>query len=357
MFHNVNIYLHEIAMHNDHSPEDFTRPFNVGKIKATSRSEPLTPSEIDAIALCVSSAQALLSSFLNVKVDSVRSFPCFTYVRVCYAAFVLTKLQISASTPTSNLYEYLDRKTLNAESYLDLAIHRLGEVVGPLQFKVPKMFLRLLEGFRASFGNKDKQSFLETYRNESSGPSGPPNINSAQFRSSFPLTKILNTRGEIPVDFNLSTPALQSQYGISTSITPDNENSPSIYGPRLQNNLAPSSLNQFLPQASGLGQQMQYPAANGSPGDSGVITASELSSSNVFFTGSDIQMDTVQLDPRAEPQKCQNPSLDPRMDLDFISFFNGDLSGNANDWMPSLGMTVPTAEEQVPNLYEDRFEV
>ena len=74
-YHGNNIYLHEIALHPDHDAEDFKPPFSV----AVNDSMPhppigtLTPPYVNAIIQCLSSSDALIETFLNMRYVRVRS--------------------------------------------------------------------------------------------------------------------------------------------------------------------------------------------------------------------------------------------------------------------------------------------
>ena len=73
----------------------------------------------EAIAECVSSAHALLTTFLDIDVDSLRGLPVFSFVRTSFASFILAKLSLSCADPSSRIGKVLDRSSLQLESYMD----------------------------------------------------------------------------------------------------------------------------------------------------------------------------------------------------------------------------------------------
>ena len=149
-YYTTRLYLHEIALHVDHSPEDFKAPYQMGVIEPWSSSDEI-PSQIlaEAIAECINCAHSLLSTFLSMSPESLRALPVFSFVRVSFAAFILAKLCLSASHPESRIGRVLDRSSLKAESFLERAIHHVREVVGTVRSRVPAIFLALLFKLRA----------------------------------------------------------------------------------------------------------------------------------------------------------------------------------------------------------------
>jgi hypothetical protein len=145
MYYTIRLYLHEIALHVDHSPEDFRAPYQMGTIHVSHENEEI-PTQVlaEAIAECISCAHGLLNTFLAMDPNSCRALPVFSYVRVSFAAFVLAKLCLSAAHPRSRIGKVLDRSSLKVESYLDRAVLHVRNVVGAHRTRVPAIFLALL---------------------------------------------------------------------------------------------------------------------------------------------------------------------------------------------------------------------
>ncbi|RMZ21074.1 hypothetical protein D0859_14916 [Hortaea werneckii] len=144
MYYTVRLYLHEIALHVDHSPNDFRAPYQMGTVHAYEGEEIPTGVLAETVAECIQCSHALLDTFLAMDHDSCRALPVFSFVRISYAAFILAKFCLSASHAGSRLGAVLDRSSLKAESYLDRAILHVREIVGPLRCRVPAIFLALL---------------------------------------------------------------------------------------------------------------------------------------------------------------------------------------------------------------------
>ncbi|EME49286.1 hypothetical protein DOTSEDRAFT_68152 [Dothistroma septosporum NZE10] len=148
MYHTIRLFLFEIALHIDHSPEDFRAPYQMGGVV-----HPWAEAEVDqiptqvlaeCIAECVTSSHSLLNLFLAMDVDSCRALPVFSYVRISFGAFVLAKLCLSAAHPRSRIGQVLDKSSLKVEAYMDRMILHVRNIVGPTRSRVPSIFLALL---------------------------------------------------------------------------------------------------------------------------------------------------------------------------------------------------------------------
>jgi hypothetical protein len=144
MYYTLRLFLHELALHIDHSPEDFKAPYQMGVIHpCADRDIPIKP-VVSAIADLISSSHALIDTFIDMGADVARFQPIFAFVRVSFAAFVLAKLCLSAYSPESRLANLIDSSALHAESHVDKLIVFVQDVVGPKGRHVPSLFLALL---------------------------------------------------------------------------------------------------------------------------------------------------------------------------------------------------------------------
>lgn len=144
MYYSIRIYLHEVALHVDHSPEDFKAPFQMGPVHPWHGAEVPTQILAEGIADCISSAHNLMNTFTDVDPEKGRCLPVFVYVRISFAAFVLAKLCLSAAHQRSRIGMVLDRSSLKVEDFLDRAILHVRAVVGTVRCRVPAIFLALL---------------------------------------------------------------------------------------------------------------------------------------------------------------------------------------------------------------------
>jgi hypothetical protein len=144
MYFTLRLFLHELALHIDHSPEDFKAPYQMGVIHPCGdRDIPIKP-VVAAIADLTASSHALIDAFVDMGTQIARFQPIFAFVRVSFAAFVLAKLCLSAYSPESRLASAIDRSALQAEPYVDKLILFVHDVIGPKGRHVPSLFLALL---------------------------------------------------------------------------------------------------------------------------------------------------------------------------------------------------------------------
>ncbi|KAF2772393.1 hypothetical protein EJ03DRAFT_307426, partial [Teratosphaeria nubilosa] len=145
MYYTIRLYLYEIALHVDHSPEDFRAPYQMGTIAPHPQCEAIPTKVVtEAISECINCSHGLLAAFLAMDANRCRAMPVFSYVRVSFAAFVLAKLCLSASHPASRIGRVIDTSSLQVDSYLDRAVLHVRNIVGTHRTRVPAIFLALL---------------------------------------------------------------------------------------------------------------------------------------------------------------------------------------------------------------------
>lgn len=156
MYYTIRLYLFEIALHVDHSSEDFKAPYQMGGVQPYPIEEEIpTQTLAETVANCIETSHAMLNTFLAMDVEGCRSLPVFSYVRISFAAFVLAKLCLSAAHPRSRIAKVLDRSSLKVESYMDRAILHVRNIVGVKRSRVPSIFLALLFKLRQWCLNPD----------------------------------------------------------------------------------------------------------------------------------------------------------------------------------------------------------
>ena len=129
-FHVTNVYMHEISLHPDHEPEDFRPPFYVTSQLISKIPTSMNPVYVDAIMECVSSAQAVLSTFVGLSISTIRALPAQIFVRTIYCIVILIKLDISSRAPASELGKVLDSDTLGLPAHFQKVLSHQMDVVG-----------------------------------------------------------------------------------------------------------------------------------------------------------------------------------------------------------------------------------
>ncbi|EPE30168.1 hypothetical protein GLAREA_12891 [Glarea lozoyensis ATCC 20868] len=178
----TQIFIHEIAMHDDHAPGDLLPPYTLRKILSIAPEIHGTSSHVKPITVIISSIHTLLDCFLNMELPTLRSMPISNFTRLAYPVVVLTKLHISAKSPTSNIGSVLNHSDLRLGFYLDSLINKLRLAVGPMECRAPLTFLRLLIGLQAWHNDqKSHTQFREPLNFDdefvSCWMSPPPNLN------------------------------------------------------------------------------------------------------------------------------------------------------------------------------------
>ncbi|KAG4428108.1 hypothetical protein IFR05_016411 [Cadophora sp. M221] len=146
-YYHSQLFLHEVALHDDHPPEDFRPPFDLTKILSIHTIPGAKDSFIDATANLISSAQSMLDIILGMDVGTLRSLPIYNFVRMSYSVVILIKLFISTKSPTSKIGEVLDSEQLKVGIYLKALIDVLVAAVGPMECRAPYTFLGMLMRF------------------------------------------------------------------------------------------------------------------------------------------------------------------------------------------------------------------
>ncbi|KAK6338684.1 hypothetical protein TWF696_009496 [Orbilia brochopaga] len=125
--HTLSLFMHEVALHGDHSVDDFRMPFMTEKLIAHPESvkpppggmSQLTQTHINALFTCLSSAHSLLDRFLQLTVDEMRCLPVLFFARVAYSVVLLIKIFFSASATNSEVGKVIDKPQLKLDSYFE----------------------------------------------------------------------------------------------------------------------------------------------------------------------------------------------------------------------------------------------
>ena len=137
MYFTLRLFLHELALHIDHSPEDFKAPYQMGVIHpCDDREIPIKP-VVGAIADLIASSHDLINAFVGMGPDVARFQPIFIFVRVSFAAFVLAKLCLSAYSPESRLAHVIERERKG--DYLGKTVQVVPHITDAIQDWIEKV--------------------------------------------------------------------------------------------------------------------------------------------------------------------------------------------------------------------------
>lgn len=303
-YHGNNIYLHEIALHPDHDAEDFRPPFFIAvKLPSTQPQTVLTPPYINAIIQCITSADDLITTFLNMSVREILQCPTLVFVRVIYASVILIKLSISAAMPSSELGNILDPASNKVETYLEQLLIHL-KAVATLEdggrHALSSRFLGILTKLKFWFQHQKPQS------------PGDGSIDGELGRGNDSIAvKTALTQGKVPSNH---VPVSESEPADETSYR----------GPLLQYEL-PTSL--YEPPAMGKGDYLI------DFGKSSTVTAMDQSDTQPMQpTAWSTNFPTASGYPSASMPYSYPMDADPTL---FTHLVNAELDQNNQDnWMP-----------------------
>jgi len=142
----VNLYMHEVAMHNDEWPEH---------VKCSSNTETpvvlLTPAQISALTVCLTSIHGIFDTFLSFATETIRDLPVFHFVRVAYACVLLMKMYFAATTPHAELGKVISKEDLKVEHYFDSLLNAFKAAAENETCRAAQKFLVVLVMLRTYF--------------------------------------------------------------------------------------------------------------------------------------------------------------------------------------------------------------
>ncbi|KAI1461852.1 hypothetical protein F4805DRAFT_411181 [Annulohypoxylon moriforme] len=152
-FHVLNLYMHEIALHVDKSPEEYRPPCNADSLREPipGLDDSLTPSHISALSSCLTAIDGIFETFLSMDVHSIRCIPIFSFVRVAYAVVVLIKMYFSASNSNSELGKVINKDNMKVAEYLEKLLEKFREVAASDKSRPASKFLLVLAMLRSWF--------------------------------------------------------------------------------------------------------------------------------------------------------------------------------------------------------------
>lgn len=145
-YHYIHMYAHERILHSEHRPEDFKPPYIIRGVTVHENSTP-PPDHNTLFALneCLLSGRLLLDTFLGMTISTLRTIPVVVYTRMFYAIIIFAKLYTSAQSLDSRFQGLIDVQSLAFDSYIWRLITALQAARGPENFRVPRIFLGMLE--------------------------------------------------------------------------------------------------------------------------------------------------------------------------------------------------------------------
>lgn len=141
----INLYIHEIAIHNDHNVDEF-RPTGQPPNQQPSGGF-VTTAHIDALTACLDSSQRVLNSYLKLDLENCRSSPNLCIVWNTYALVALIKLHGVLHAPDST-FGSVFTPDLRVDYYLDGITTKLHEVSANQRWPPAEAFIFVTKKLR-----------------------------------------------------------------------------------------------------------------------------------------------------------------------------------------------------------------
>ncbi|KAF3276299.1 hypothetical protein TWF970_006271 [Orbilia oligospora] len=216
----LSLFMHEVALHGDHSTEDFRPPFLTERlIRQPDSVKPgsmpqLTQTHIHALFSCLSSAHGLLDGFLNITVDELRCVPVLFFARVAYSIVLLIKIYFSASAANSELGKVIDKPQLKLDYYFEKLLALLKAASADDRSKPATKFFMILTMLSHWYQYQQRVGSKGARRQSVVVPPSPgPKADTSRKQegnsfSSTPVTPSLAYRSlnEIPASMHIPTP-------------------------------------------------------------------------------------------------------------------------------------------------------
>jgi hypothetical protein len=135
--------LHEPALYDGHDWRDFRPPYKLRSLLLMNKMyDDIALDTASALDCCIKSAEAIIHTFLNVTISTLRSVPVIMYARTVYAVVILIKFDVSAQNLLGAAS--LLQKDSSSKNLLLQLIEKLQNAVGPEGFQIPATFCAIL---------------------------------------------------------------------------------------------------------------------------------------------------------------------------------------------------------------------
>lgn len=100
--------------------------------------------QINATTKCIIEAHAILECFIGISTDTLQKAPNLLFVRAIYALVVLMKADYAVGTDPE-MGEILDSQSLKVDFYLQTALKKSSDAIGPHKCRMPSHWTFVLE--------------------------------------------------------------------------------------------------------------------------------------------------------------------------------------------------------------------
>ena len=183
VYANVNLYIHETALHSEHNIDRFRSPPAIEEVTSLLQDFDIAPARIDSLCICLDSIHACFDAFLNFDVDTIRCLSNLYFVRTGYAALAfkaiadLCEVQSSHRRPFPHLNVQFD-------AYMDAMIRVLTEAGQDSKSNIAFAFSMVLRKIKSvkhqgSAAQQPQQQQQPQTFNDAFGATRPPKAQKA----------------------------------------------------------------------------------------------------------------------------------------------------------------------------------
>ncbi|KAF2815915.1 uncharacterized protein BDZ99DRAFT_125563 [Mytilinidion resinicola] len=126
--HVTNLYIHEIALHNNQSPAMFQPPFSNDAFAKFGKQDLVGPAHSTALSECLTATHGILDTILGVPLDTLLTLPVLFCVRAIYAIVCLMKMWVAVSSP-GNMSSVVKKEDLKIEAYTEELVKMFMSIV------------------------------------------------------------------------------------------------------------------------------------------------------------------------------------------------------------------------------------
>ncbi|KAI4618920.1 hypothetical protein J4E83_005871 [Alternaria metachromatica] len=131
--HVTNLYLHEIALHQNQGSADLQPPFVSDTLSPSlpsgvKKDVPAGPAHIGALGDCLTATHGILDTILSIELDILLTLPVIFCVRAIYAIVCLMKMWVSV-TSSGEVGSIICQEDLKIEAYTEQLVSMFNAIV------------------------------------------------------------------------------------------------------------------------------------------------------------------------------------------------------------------------------------
>ena len=126
VYANVNLYIHEIALHAEHNIDRFRSPPAIEEVTSLLQDFDIVPARIDGLCVCLESIHACFDAFLNFDVDTIRCLSNLYFVRTGYAGLAFKAIADLCEMESPQRRPFL-QLNVQFDAYMDAMIRVLTD--------------------------------------------------------------------------------------------------------------------------------------------------------------------------------------------------------------------------------------